>query len=60
LAKACIDEQSILQKEGDKASFVVMDGLSLREGVLIYDMLKREGYEARMSYAFSAVPSEKA
>ena len=58
LAKACVDEQSIMQRKSSEASFVVMDGMSLREGVLIYDMLKRGGYEARISHGFSAVPSD--
>jgi hypothetical protein len=57
-AKACVNEPSVLQKEKEGSSFVVMDGMSFREGVLVYDMLRREGYETRIGYGFSAVPSD--
>jgi hypothetical protein len=58
LAKACVNGQSVIRKETNRTSFVVMDGMSFREGVLIYGMLKEEGYEAKISYGFSAVPSD--
>jgi len=57
-AKTCVNEPPVLQKEKEGTSFVVMDGMSFREGVLVYDMLKREGYETRIGYGFSAVPSD--
>ena len=57
-AKACVNEPPVLQKEKEGTSFVVMDGMSFREGVLVYHMLKREGYETRIGYGFSAVPSD--
>ena len=57
-AKTCINEPSIIQKKPDGTSFVVMDGMSFREGVLIYDMLRREGYETIVGYGFSAIPSD--
>ena len=57
-AKACVNEPTVLQKEKEESSFVVMDGMSFREGVLVYDMLRRGGYETRIDYSFSAVPSD--
>ncbi|RJS73090.1 hypothetical protein CW714_03620 [Methanophagales archaeon] len=57
LARECINEPSIFQKYGD-ASFIVMDGMSFREGVLVYNTLKSEGYETRLNFGFSAIPSE--
>lgn len=58
LAKSCVTEPSIIKKKAESTSFVVMDGLSLREGALIYNVLKKEGYETKMSYGFSAIPSD--
>jgi len=57
-AKACVGEPSVLQKKSEGTSFVVMDGMSFREGVLVYNMLKRDGYKTRIGYSFSAVPSD--
>jgi hypothetical protein len=57
-AKACINEPSVLRKGDDGVSFVAMDGMSFREGVLVYDMLKEEGYDTRISCGFSTVPSD--
>lgn len=56
LARECING-SVFQKYPD-ATFIVMDGMSLREGVLVYNMLKSKGYEAFLEYGFSAIPSD--
>lgn len=58
LAKSCVTGPSIIKKKAESTSFVVMDGMSFREGALIYDALKKEGYKTKMSYGFSAIPSD--
>lgn len=58
LAKLCVTEPSVIKKKVESTSFVVMDGMSFREGALIYNVLKKEGYETKMSYGFSAIPSD--
>ena len=58
LAKTCVNAPSVIQKNVNDICFVVMDGMSFREGALVYDMLKKEGYEVRIGYGFSAVPSD--
>jgi len=55
LARECING-SVFQKYPD-ATFIVMDGMSLREGVLVYNMLKNKG-EGVLEYSFSAIPSD--
>ena len=57
LARECVNENYVFQKYGD-ASFIVMDGMSFREGVLIYNALNSKGYETRLSFDFSAIPSD--
>jgi hypothetical protein len=42
----------------EDAPFVMLDALSLREGVLLRDRLEEKGFETTLSYDFSAVPSE--
>jgi len=58
LAKSCINKASVLREESNGNSFIVMDGMSLREGVLIYDLLRSKGYDVKISYGFSAIPSD--
>lgn len=58
LAKSCVTEPSIIKKKAESTSFVVMDGMSFREGALIFNFLKEEGYETKMSCGFSAIPSD--
>lgn len=40
-----------------KTPAIYLDSLSLREGILLRETLSKEGYQAKLSYAFSAVPS---
>lgn len=57
LARLCVNEPCVLQ-ESEDTCFVVMDGMSLREGVLVSKALKSKGYETKMDFGFSALPSE--
>lgn len=56
LARSCVQSRSIFEKY-QEASFLIMDGMSLREGALIYKMLK-ENRSAKMEYGFSTAPSD--
>jgi hypothetical protein len=57
LARECVNVSSVFQRHNG-ISFIVMDGMSFREGVLISNMLKSKGYETRLSFSFSAIPSD--
>ena len=57
LARTCVNEPCVLQESAD-ASFIVLDGMSLREGVLIYKALRDEGYKTRINCGYSAIPSD--
>ena len=57
LAKACLKEKDVFQLYPD-ATIVVMDGMSIRESVLLYNLLQGEGYNVNHRFNFSAVPSD--
>jgi len=57
LAKACLKEKDVFQLYPD-ATIVVMDGMSLRESALLYNLLRGEGYNVKHGFNFSAVPSD--
>ena len=57
LARKCVEVSPRLGEDED-TSFVVMDGMSFREGVLIYDLLKNDGYNVKISCGFSSIPSD--
>lgn len=56
LARECIRERAVVT--GGEASLVVMDGMSLREGVLIFNALKSHGDEIELGLSLSAIPSD--
>ncbi|WP_435552937.1 alkaline phosphatase [Natrinema sp. CGMCC1.2065] len=56
LADRCVNEASMAVPED--GAFVVMDAMSVREGSLLVDFLRDEGYEPTVGYSFSTVPSE--
>lgn len=58
LPKACLNEPSPFLNVTDDSSFIVMDGMSIREGVLIFKALQKEEFNPRITYAFSAIPSD--
>ncbi len=57
LAEACLKEKNVFQLYPNTA-IVVMDGMSIRESVLLYKVLKDEGYNVKHKLNFSAVPSD--
>ena len=57
LAKTCLKEKDVFQLYPD-AAVVIMDGMSVRESVLLYNLLKCEGYNVKHEFNFSAVPSD--
>jgi len=57
LPKACLNETSPFHNTEDY-SFIVMDGMSIREGILIYKTLEKKGLSVKLHYTLSAVPSD--
>ncbi|MBE0478555.1 hypothetical protein IBX65_05475 [Candidatus Aerophobetes bacterium] len=58
LPRACLNTPSPFQSASHDSCFVVMDGMSIREGILICEALKKEGFTPRMRCSFSAIPSD--
>jgi ribosomal protein S8 len=58
LPKACLNEPSPFQNVTDESCFIIMDGMSIREGILIFKALQKEGFVSKISYSFSAIPSD--
>jgi len=57
LAKACLMERDVFQLYPD-AAVVIMDGMSIRESVLLSKRLRQVGYNVKHGFNFSAVPSD--
>ena len=57
LSKACLEEKSVFELYPE-SSIVIMDGMSIREGAILYKVLKNKGYTVRLSYNFSSLPSD--
>jgi hypothetical protein len=57
LAKACIKEETVFQKFSD-CCFIVMDGLSFREGALLYKSLQENGLDVAYGFNYSSIPSD--
>lgn len=58
LPKACLNTPTPFHESTADTSFIVMDGMSVREGVLIFKSLKKDGITANLSYSLSAIPSD--
>ena len=57
LSKACLKEKNVFQLYPD-ATIVIMDGMSIRESVLLYKLLKNKGYSVEHKFNLSALPSD--
>ena len=57
LVKACWKERDVFQSYPE-ATIVIMDGMSIRESVLLFKRLKQMGYNVKHGFNFSAVPSD--
>jgi len=57
LAKACLNRKSVFQMYKNEV-IVVMDGMSLRESILLHRKLESEGYKVKHSLNLSALPSD--
>jgi len=57
LVKDNLKEKSVFELY-QNASFLLMDGMSLREGALLYKMLEEKGYNIKYTFNFSAIPSD--
>lgn len=58
LPRACLNEPSPFQKGTSDVCFIVMDGMSIHEGVLRYETLQKQGIASKMYYSLSAIPSD--
>ncbi len=58
LPRDCLNEPSPFQKGTPDVCYIVMDGMSIREGVLIFKTLQRQGIASKMNYFLSAIPSD--
>lgn len=58
LPRACLNVPSPFQNAIDEPHFIIMDGMSLREGVLIFKALQKEGFAPKVNYSFSSIPSD--
>ena len=57
LAKTCLKEKDIFQLYPD-TPIVIMDGMSVRESVLLCRVLEDKGYKVKHKFNFSAIPSD--
>jgi len=55
---ACLNGRSPFQNSTSDDCFLVMDGLSIREGVLIFNALKKLDITTKIDYFFSGIPSD--
>lgn len=58
LPRACLNVPSYFKNKTPEACFVVMDGMSVREGVLIFKALQSQNITSSVSYSLSAIPSD--
>jgi len=58
LPRACLNEPSPFKNASDDTCFVVMDGMSIREGTLIFKALQKEGFSPKINYYLSSIPSD--
>jgi len=58
LPRACLNSPSLFHGTANDFCFVVMDGMSIREGVLIFKALQKVGLTPKVSYSFSSIPSD--
>lgn len=58
LPRTCLNEPSPFHNLAPSSCFIIMDGMSMREGALILNALQKEGLSPRVNYSFSAIPSD--
>ena len=58
LPRACLNEPSPFKNISEEVCCIVMDGMSIREGVLIFNALQKRGIVSEMYYSLSAIPSD--
>ncbi|MEA2005692.1 MAG: hypothetical protein U9O50_05475 [Acidobacteriota bacterium] len=58
LPRACLNVPLPFQNATNDSCFVVMDGMSIREGALIFKALQKEGFVPKVNYSFSSIPSD--
>lgn len=58
LPRACLNEPSPFQNISEDICYIVMDGMSIREGVLVFNALQKRGIAPKIYYSLSAIPSD--
>jgi len=58
LPRACLNKSSPFQKGTSDVCYIVMDGMSIREGVLVFNALQKRGIAPKINYSLSAIPSD--
>lgn len=58
LPKACFNATLPCDEVNNDFCYIILDGMSLREGVLLYNNLKNSGFSAKIRYSLSALPSD--
>lgn len=58
LPRACLNEPSPFQKKTPDICYIVMDGMSIREGVLVFNALQKRGIASKICYSLSSIPSD--
>lgn len=58
LPRACLDTSSPFKNATADSCSIIMDGMSIREGALLFKALQNEGFTAKINYSFSATPSD--
>jgi len=58
LPRSCLNKPSPFQNHVQDSCFIVMDGMSIREGALIFKALQKEGFTPKANYSFSSIPSD--
>ncbi len=58
LPRNCLNKPSPFQNAEQDFCFIVMDGMSIREGALIFRALQKEGFTPKVNYSLSSIPSD--
>ncbi|RKY88420.1 hypothetical protein DRQ09_02870 [candidate division KSB1 bacterium] len=58
LPRKCLNGPSPFQNATEGVCFIVMDGMSIREGVLLFKTLQKQGFNPKINYYTSSIPSD--
>lgn len=58
LPRACVNSLSPFKCASEDTCFIVMDAMSIREGIFLYRALCKKGFTTKISYSLSSIPSD--